>query len=150
MSNAPELWQAVWPRFGRVFPIELALSLFVMASAWAALGTSAGPAVFKAKFSEAWFAADSAKREVIERLALELPGGGGVEDEQRGLSRYVASRRIVGSSVIVGVAIPGAKGYEIIFAPVVAQDGAVAVWACSSSDLPERLAPLQCRPRKGA
>ena len=150
MNAVPHLWQALWPRFGRVFPIELALSLLIMGAVWAAVTASAGPAVFKARFSEVWLAAAPGKYEVMERLALGTQAGDEAKEEQRDISRYVSSRRIAGSSVILTGAIAGHGAYEISFYPAVAESGAVVAWLCGRSNLPQRLLPSQCRARSGA
>lgn len=150
MGAAPQLWQAVWPRFGRVFPIELALSLVIMVIAWSAVTLSAAPAVFKARFAEAWLASTPGRYEVMERLVLGTQAETGAPDEQRKLSRYVASRRIAGSTVTLAGDIPGHGAYEMSFYPAVADEGVVAVWHCGRSNLPEQLVPSPCRSRKGS
>jgi len=163
MSAAPEIWKAVWPRFGRVFPIELALSLLVMGVAWAAIAASATPAMFKARFAEAWLSMTPGRYEVMERIALGTEAGRSEIDEQRNLSRYVSSRRLVGATVVLTGEIPGIRGYEIGFYPALAKDETVAIWLCGrarapegwiaqapavTSNLPDRLLASECRARR--
>lgn len=149
MSASPEMWKAMWPRFGRVFQIELVLSLAVMGAAWAVLGAAAAPAMFKARFAEAWLASTPGRYEVMERLVLGTQAEPGAPDERK-LSRYVSSRRIAGSTVTLAGDIPGHSAYEMSFHPAVADEGVVAVWHCGRSNLPERLVPSPCRSRTGS
>lgn len=128
-----------WPRFGKIFPLELALSLLVMAIAWAVLTANAEPAFFKARFSEVWIAAAQARHEVIERVVLETPGA----DEQRDFGRHVSSRRISGSNMTLTGTI--GRPYEISFRAVVSEEGTVAYWRCTGTTLPPRLSPSACR-----
>lgn len=137
MTGAPpELWKSVWPRFGRVFPLELVLSLAVMAVAWAVLALSAAPGVFKARFAEAWMMLSTARYEVIERIAYGVEAPQSELDERRDLSRYVSSRRIVGETVVLAGQVHGIR-YEIGFYPALSSDGAVALWMCGRAALPE-------------
>ncbi|MGQ0547468.1 MAG: hypothetical protein ACT4P3_19410 [Betaproteobacteria bacterium] len=164
MSVAPpELWRSLWPRFGRVFPLELVLSLAVMAVAWGVLAWAAAPGVFKARFAETWMMLGTARVEMVERLAYGVDAPKSEADERRDLSRYVSSQRIVGETVVFAGEIHGTR-YEIGFYPALAGEGAVARWVCgraavpegftarapaATSNLPEALLGSSCRARRG-
>ena len=163
-SASAGLWKSLWPRFGRVFPLELVLSLTVIVLAWGAVAWSAAPAVFKARFAEVWMMLGPARYEVIERLAYGVDAPKSELDERRDLSRYVSSQRIVGETVVLAGQIQGRR-YEIGFYPALRNegDGVVALWICgrgvvpdgwvarppaATGDLPDPLLASACRAGK--